>query len=382
MGPRQLPTGVRRRTNCLQVYAKVNGQFVSKQLPLDSDDAQLKEARRRLVNRHKYGVPDDTEPGGTMFAADAKQYLALVEHMPSYDDRAYEIAQWGVAFRGRVRSSITAVDIRRQLEKWRKSGRADGKGGLAHASLNRRRTALMSLWTTLDGKSAPNPVRDVPEYDESDNEQIRAFDPRLLYRIIGRVARLKYTKRPYVLAHKTRARLRLMLWLGWPQAQIMKIAPEHVNWKEAQIYAMPRKKGKGTKGRWLPLLPGAVVALKAFFAAKATGKFSTSAMHSAFARGLAAENAFRAKHKRPPIDGCYPYTLRHTFGTELAKRLTDERAIQELMLHATPALTRRYTDAATSARLEAARDVLMGRKVAQEMPALVQAKNAERNRQE
>lgn len=342
----KLPPGIRRRKHVWQVYAKVHGKFVSKSLPLSTELGPLKEARRRLINRAKYGLPDEDEEGGKTFAQDAAEYLKLVKHMPSYDDREYEIKEWAKAFAGRLRAGITSRDIRAVLERWRKTGRADGTGGLAVSSLNRRRTALMSLWTTLDGKSGVNPVRDVPEYDESQNEQIRAFDPRVLYRVIARVGRRKVNK-----GVKTRARLRLMLWTGWPQAQIMRLKREHLDLMRERAFIVGRRKGKGTKNVTIPLLPGAIVAAKAFIAADAFGTFSTSAMHSAFARAVERENESRARKGLAPLEGCYPYTLRHTFGTEIAKRLTDERAIQELMLHATPLLTRRYTEAATAQRV-------------------------------
>jgi integrase len=286
--------------------------------------------------------------------------------MRSAVDRIYEIACWAEAFKGRTRASITAADIRRVLEQWRRTGRQDGHGGLALSSLNRRRTSLMGLYTALDGRAAPNPVRDVPKYDESGNQEIRAADPRLLYRIIARVGRRKWKARRWrrkgtnpkaQRVSKTRARLRLMLWTGWPQAQIMRLTLGDYDKAHQTVWIGRRRKGKGAKGRRVPLMgPGAVRAMQAFIAAHAFGEFSTSAMHSAFARAVAEENAHRAQHNKPALTGLHPYVLRHTFGTEIAKVISDERAIQELMLHATPIQTRRYTEAATHGRLLMARD--------------------------
>lgn len=357
-----LPPGVRWTPTSLQVFARVDGRFRSKRYPLDTDEAVLVRARERLIAHAKFGTP--REKTEAMLGQDAKRYLALVKAMPSFDDRRYDIGQWVAKLGRRVRASITSADMRRVLEEWRVSGLATGKGGLSNGSLNRRRTALMHLYTLLDGRAAANPVKDVEVYDESDSEQIRAVDPKALYRIIGRVARLRWKARRRThqgtrrAPSKTRARLRLMLWTGWPQKQIMRLTAADIDWQDQTVWIRRRKKGKkrkGAKARRIPLLhEGAVRALKAFVAADAWGEFSTSGMHKSFRLALAAENASRARKKLPPIEA-RPYDLRHTFGTEAAKRLTDERALQELMLHSSPAQTRRYTEAATSDRLLKAR---------------------------
>lgn len=346
--------GIRRTPASWQVFAKVRGEFRSKCFPLDTGTLELKRQRDLLKTESYYGRLLDAAHGPG-FAAEAKSYKALVTGMPSYRDRAYEVDAWARAFGDRPRATITGRDIRAVLERWRLDGRADGTGGLSLSSLNRRRTSLMALWTALDGRSAANPVKDVPPYTEHQNEQVRAQDPRILYRLIARVGR----RRP---PSKTRARLRLMLWTGWPQKQVMALRPADIDWTPGREAARVsgRRKGKGSPPRTVPLLPGAVRALRAFEAAEAWGPFSTSAMHSSMARAVAEENAWRARLSKPPIAPVRPYDLRHTFGSELAKRLTDERAIQEFMLHRTPQQTRRYTESATAERLERARRELVG----------------------
>lgn len=369
MSPAKKPKGIRRtKEGTWQVFAKRAGQFRSKTFKADTDLIVLKRERDKLIGRILEPPTTTDEPAGTTtFAEDAAAYLQLVTGMPSYDDRVYDIGQWTLAFGPRRRSSITSRDMRAALEQWRVDGRADGTGGLSNASLNRRRTALMALYTTLDGKAAANPVKDVPKYDESASQRIRARDPKLLYRLIARVAKRKWKSRrpanqgtPHK-PSKTRARLRLMLWTGWPPKQIMKLTADDIDWKDETAWIGPRRKGQGAKGRRLPLFPGAVVALKAFAAANAWGEFSTSGMHKALQRAVGEENAWRARHKKPPIAPVNPYVLRHAFGTELAKRTTDERVIQEMMLHSTPQQTRRYTEAATSTRLLEARAAIVPR---------------------
>lgn len=350
--------GIRKTPTSWQVYARRDGEFLSKRFPLDTT-LDLERERDKLIGRK---VLDIAAPDGPTFARDAKRYLSLVTGMPSYDDRAYEIGQWMIAFEDRTRAELRSADIRAVLEDWRVSGRADGTGGLAASSLNKRRTALMHLYTVLDGKAAANPVKDVPAYDESASEQVRSHPPRLIYRLIARVGSAKWhARRPEHRGRrrspsKTRARLRLMLWTGWPQKQIMELTPKAIDWKRSMVWVTPRRKGKGHHGKWVPVLPGAITALKAFAVAKAWGKFSTSGMHKSFRLAVAEENAWRSRHRKPQITGVYPYTLRHTHATAIAKVITDERALQDLMLHGSASQTRRYSRAADELRMRQAVD--------------------------
>lgn len=341
---RAISKGIRQTPHGWQVYAKVNGKFVSEHFKRDTTISALKKARNMLIARERIGVekPDPDQP---TFTDDVETYLAMVGAMPSFQDRAYHMRQWASVFGQAQRKAITTPEIRAQLEIWRAKGSVEG-GPLTAASLNRRRTALMSFYRALEGRGGPNPVTDVPKYSEHASEALRAIRPRLAYRLIARLGR---KRRP----SKTRARLFVMLWTGWPQKQIAQLKPEHLDLKRSRVWVTSRQKGKGVKGRWIPVLPGAVHALEKFVAAGAFGPFSASAMHTAFVKALTAENAARERKKLRPVSA-NPYSLRHTFGTELAKRLTDERVIQTLMLHSTPGLTRRYTEGATEERLASA----------------------------
>jgi integrase len=305
---------------------------------------RIKKAREWLNTARAYVTLDQPIPesAGPRFETDAQTYLDAVTSMPSYSDRVYHIKQWASVFRGRDRDTISPLEIRTQLEKWRQT--------LSASSVNKRRTALMSFYTRLNGRSGYNPVRDVAKYPEE--EEMRAQHPYTILRVLS-----------FMRPSKTRARLMVILTTGWPHAQLKRLRPEHLRLDQARAYVTPRRKGKGRKGVWLPLLPAAVQALRVFqqwdcFTPldKETGKpkpFSHSSMHSRFAHALGKLNAHRAKLKLPPLS-IHPYDIRHTFGTALAHRMTDERAIQELMLHSRIEQTRRYTEAATQGRVERA----------------------------
>lgn len=320
-----------------QAYFKHRGAFIShrwKASEIPNEKDREKTARVWLTNAKAHATLNQPIPDqrGPRFEDDAQTYLDAVTSMPSYDDRERDIRRWSDVFRGRDRNSVTALEIRTQLERWR--------GTRSASTCNKRRTALMSFYTRLNGKSGYNPVRDVEKYSEE--EEPRAQTPFTIYRILA-------------LMHpsKTRARLRVILTTGWPHAQVKRLKPEHLDLKHGRAYVTPRRKGKGRKGQWMPLLPTAVDALKDFQTWEAFGEFSHSAMHSAFARALAKLNARRKAHGHPPIK-VRPYDLRHTFGTALAHRITDERALQELMMHSRIEQTRRYTHGATAGRVERA----------------------------
>jgi integrase len=246
------------------------------------------------------------------------------------------LEEWAAYFGRRPRASITPQMIRARLEQLFADGAAPG-------TVNRNRTALMSLWTVLDGKSARNPVRDVPKYREPAGEP-RALSYLTIYRIL-------VCMRP----SKTRTRLRVLAWTGWPHKQIGQLKAEHlaldVKTLTGRAYVTPRRKGAGTRGVWLPLLPGAVRALHAFHQEDCYGEFSTSSMRHAFRLGLSKLNAHRKALKLRPLTA-RPYDLRHSFGTMLALRGVPERVIQMLMLHGTAEQTRRYTEAATTPRVD------------------------------
>ena len=90
--------------------------------------------------------------------------------------------------------------------------------------------ALRNLWTVLDGRHAPNPVRDVPEAIEDDP------GPRALpYPIVTAILdALPDVTRPVKggsvpAGSQTKARLTVMAWTGVAQSQLMRLRPEDVD---------------------------------------------------------------------------------------------------------------------------------------------------------
>ncbi len=336
--------GIRRTPTSWQVYARVDRKFLSKRFPLDTKIEDLKAARNALQRG------DDLDDSDTRtFQQDADDYLKLVTDMPSIGERTHHIKQWATVFGSKPRTKIAARDIRLTLETWRKTGAIDG-GKLSPGSLNRRRTALMHLYTTLDGKSQPNIVKDVPAYSEHYSEQARSR-PMLDCACILRRTRLH---------RKSRARLRVLMWTGWPHALLKGITAEDVDWTHARVNLGRRKKGRGMPPAWIPVVPRALAALRYFAKMQAWGTFSNSTVHRDFTEALAIENARREKAKLPPVSPMRVYDLKHSFGTWAARIIKDDRALKELLRTQSIA---RYTQAALASRLDSARDSLSPKRV-------------------
>jgi integrase len=115
-----------------------------------------RDARQGLMNG------DDADLDGVSgFTVDARRYLALedVKAMPTYTDRVRQIGKWIAVFTDRPRPEIDKNAINDALHRFRKDG-------YSPSTVNGLRTALMSLWTTLDGRSSANPVRDAVLMEE------------------------------------------------------------------------------------------------------------------------------------------------------------------------------------------------------------------------
>jgi len=221
---------------------------------------------------------------------------------------------------------ITADQIAAQLHAWRKTKAA--------ATVNKRRTALMHLYTVLDGKALPNPVKDAPKFPEP------APAPRALpYAVIRQIFKVMPESR-------SKARLRVLAYTGIPPGQIATIHPTDVDWRARTVAVAGRQKGKGTRARVVPLTAHAVAAFRAMQRTNAWGPCSRTVLRRVF---------LRAVHRvLGPDVTLAPYVLRHSFGTEVYRRSGDIRATQILLDHSTPQLTHRYTGAAVDPRVQAA----------------------------
>lgn len=324
--------GIRRTVSGWQVYVRVRGEFRSKHFPPDADLVDMRQWRddqkQRAALRPKTPTP------GTL-AADVAAYLKARATMRSIKDRTLHLEQWRDALGPhRTRASVTPLDVRRVLEDWKAAG-------MSHPSLNRRRTALMSFYTVTDPEGA-NPARLVPRLREAVTP-LRLPSRDTILKVIARIGTDKNRKSaaPVLKGRKTRARLLVLAWTGWPAAQLMRLKRQDVHWREKTALLRGRRKGSGSRDVILPLLPKAISALRDLDRVDGWGAFSTSALHKSVTRACKALGL-------PPFN---PYKLRHRFLSDIASLTKDDRVVAELGMHTSPAQTRRYTEATVDRRL-------------------------------
>ena len=324
--------------------------------------------------------------------------------MPGIKERTRHIHLWVAIFGTRPRASIKAWEIQAVAEGWRQHGpkvvwrrwAADGDdrpGGryveipapLSASQVNNRLRALENLWTVLDGRHAPNPVREVSEYDEPESEARglpydvveailaampedryrRALSPEAVAAIrsqpgvhaseLARAYRVSETairkarvrRRPPVTGTAlARLRLRVIAYVGLSHGELMGVSAGdlHLDDTPPWLWVSGRKKGKGTGGTPQPLTPEGAAAVRALAAAGGLGPFSHSSLWKSFQRAC----------QKLGLVGVRPYDLRHSFASEIFEATGDLSVTQLLMRQRSPKTTLRYGQRAISPVLAAA----------------------------
>lgn len=305
--------GRNRRTR-KRVTVKLGGLQREKRFlldtPADKIAAWRDEARVQLRILASRRAPD---PTGS-FSADVDRYLAQVRAMPTFEQRAEHLDLWIAALGSHtVRKDIAPEQIRCVLQAWERSG-------LSPATCNKRRTALMHLFSVLDGKDARNPVRAVPKF--------RVPDP--LPR--GRDYALIREKLELMPVCKTRARLLVMLWTGMRPVEVMRAEPDDLDWAHKFIVV---RTAKGGRTRTVPLTAAAKRAWREFDNLDAWGSFTLAPMN----------RMLKVACKMADVT---VYDMRHSYATALAKKRIRLDVIAALLGHSTMDLTKRYTLAAVT----------------------------------
>lgn len=311
--------------------------------------------KRQQLRRSRQTVIED--PDGHGFRADAETYLArnTTKAMPSYTDRVRDIGLWIKAFGNTLRRSLAAVDIDRQLQAWIDEG-------YAASTVNGRRTALMAMWTDLDGRSAANPVRDSKVFEEPEL-LARGIPYALVLRILDAIPSARvYSPKPDAKARqlKTKPRIELMAMTGMRPSQIGRLEKGvHFNVKE-RWYLIPRSK-KGSQRRKprtpRPMTPKHMTeAMAAVFqrfdeldcyVAATQIRHLRAGMRRAFLAAVkVAEREIRKERRDPTFrfpKGLKPYDLRHSFATEMLTMTNGNyEAVAELLDQADTRHVRRY----------------------------------------
>lgn len=314
--------GIQKTASGFRVFQRVHpgpGGLKSKRFPPTATLTAMKQWRedQRVTFRQQ---PKTPATRGTL-AADIQRYLKLVATMPSLKDRTRDLHDWCQVLGMRPRSQLTREDYRLVLNDWRLKP-------LAASTVNHRRTAMLHLYTLLDGKGAPNPLREIPPFDEPPAEP-RDLGLRVVTAILKQMPR-----------SKTRARLKVLAWTGVRgNSELGKMKPEHVNLTTRQCWVPTGKHGTP---RQLALNTAGVLAWREFARLNAWGPYQKDSLRRSFQRAVAKVNAARQKAGQAPLPHVRVYDLRHTIATALRRAGADLADIQGHLGHTSPRMTQRY----------------------------------------
>lgn len=391
---------VRRKGPGWEAYVRLHagaGGFWSRRYPRSTPREVMQRDIDHAVARYRQAHPM-TEAG--TLARDVQTYLALlVDRPPLQRARAWHLAWWVRRFGSRARWSLTPAE----LETYLRERLADGYSA---SDVRHHRTALSHLYTKLDGRAAPNPLREVPapappplepraipmplvdaifawmpdrhyaggakltsaqaatiraaltRDDANASALARAY--RVSETLIRRIGRQATDQRDA--PGKTKARLQVLAYVGLPPAQMARLRPTDLDWgAHPAVFVPARRKGHGTRPTRLPVTARGAAALQAFHHADAYGRYSTSSARQLFRRAIDRfcraleahpETAAQGRLIRQQLATARPYDLRHSYLSHVYQTTGDIKATQALALHADRRTTDRYTLAAVDARLQ------------------------------
>jgi integrase len=333
----------------IRVTVKARGVQRERRFPLNTSARTIQDWKDRERGRLK---TDRQAPTRGTLTKDVERYLeTLVDRPALKKERDYQLEWWIDRFGGQRRSDLTAPILRAALAELRTNKSA--------STCNHYRLALSHLWTTLDGKNAPNPLRDVPTFTEPEAEP-RALPVTVVDLIFGALAKMGSARKGQKRSRVSLAglRLRVMWRTGLSPAEIMRIQPGDLAIEDRAVYVRRRLKGKGVEGMVYPLTMDGVEAFRAFVTGGAFGPFSTHAVYRCWVRAckrVRQRDDLDAATKRQ-LEEARPYDLRHTFATFVLQQTGNLKTTQELMRHQSSKTTKRYARAAVVPHLRAAVD--------------------------
>lgn len=325
-------TGIRRdASGKIHAYVRADGKARFKRFPVGTS---LDTARRwRLDTRAS--LRSLQRPTGTL-AADIGPYLRQIADRPRLMEERRQQLEWWAERLGHLRRDvITTGEVRVALAELRQTRAA--------STCNHYRQALFSLYKGLDGRDAPNPVREVKQF-ASPLPEARGLSYNVVERILAAMSdqgSAVVKGKPRAAASAAKIRCRVLAYTGLRPSELMRYLPKHWNRTDQTLVVHT---GKGGRTRTIPLNARAAEALADLEALGAIGRFSTSTVHRAFIR--AAE--------RIGIHGVRPYDLRHSYGTGMYRAGGDLRVVKDLLGHSDMRMTERYTLAEVPAAMRSA----------------------------
>src|SRR5688572_14031125 len=166
-------TGISKDGSGFRITAKVNGEQFERRAKKTADPEKLSVLRASWIEQLK--ATGSRAKAGTLTAAIQQHLSTLPKNSTRRNNAEWNLEPWKALFGDLKLKEITAILIGRTLASWR----ADG---YAASTINHRRQELSNVFTTINGRSGANPVRDTARIAEVYDEP-RGF-PQLIVRLI------------------------------------------------------------------------------------------------------------------------------------------------------------------------------------------------------
>lgn len=312
-------------------------------------DTSLRAMKRWQEDQRAELRRQNLRPAKGTLADDVGRYLEQVSDSIKFiKDREREIRAWLPVLGHRYRHTIEPHEIKEQLREWRKT--------YAAHTCNLRRTALSHLFTTLDGRNAYNPVREVPKFEEP-----RPTPKWLPYEVIE-------TTFAVMRNCPTKARLMLIAYAGFRPSEIMRAQSEDV----LPFLDLPepfcfKRVGKGGVSVMVPLPPKGVEAWRLLIARNGWGRFQHANVNRDWKLAMrrAGEAEIRAASELEPDVAAIEklrlmfrpvncYRLRHSYSVRLLLACGNKEIVQKALGHAKIQTTDIYTTMVVDPRLQEA----------------------------
>jgi integrase/recombinase XerC len=258
------------------------------------------------------------------YISDLRQFLSW---LCQESERRSSIPDW---------SRIDVLTLRSYL--------ASRYGELAPASTSRKLSALRTFFKFLmrEGRMSKNPASliDRPRQVKAQPEFLAVDD---MFKLLEMPDETRH------LGVRDRAMLELVYSSGLRVSELVGLDLDDLD----RAQRLVRVLGKGRKERIVPVGRPALAAIDAYLGVRGThfGEPHPTAMFLNYAGGrLTTRSVARLVKRYSLIAGILrdigPHALRHSFATHLLAAGADLRAIQELLGHASPSTTQRYTHVA------------------------------------
>lgn len=283
---------------------------------------------------HEQKADGETPTRGTL-AADAVRYLKQIAGRPGFAADRSHLRAWIDRYGPRLRSKITASDVRLALADWRTEGcHVGGRGKRARTAtghpasaktLQQRWRVLKHLYKTLDGPKAKTPCDDVERPVPSAATPV-GVDIEIVQRVANKLAKRAKGTPLRSPERKDCARYLLLTTTGQRPAQVMRAQREDFRLRD-QFWIVRGAKGGPTHSIYLNADMRAAV--KQFLAADAFGKYNDQQLLETV-RACGWPSHIRL------------YNARHSVAIDAIAAGADLGDIQAMLGHASIETTRRF----------------------------------------